>query len=271
MTESQPQPRPKPLLELDGVSKSFGGLVVIDKLDLVVGEGEIVSVIGPNGAGKTTLFNLITGIYAPEAGEIRLDGENLVGLPPHTITRRGAARTFQTLRLFLNMTVIENVMASQYGQTKVGFARAMIRTPGMRREEREIRARAEEKLSFFGQRLMGYRWDQPAYSLSYANRRRLEIARAMATDPKILLLDEPAAGMNPVETHEITELIGQLRDEGGFTILLIEHDMHVVEGISDRVVALDHGVKIAEGSFDQVATDPRVVEAYLGTKATATK
>ena len=271
MTESRPQPRPKPLLELDGVSKSFGGLVVIDNLDLVVGEGEIVSVIGPNGAGKTTLFNLITGIYAPEAGEIRLDGENLVGLPPHTITRRGAARTFQTLRLFLNMTVIENVMASQYGQTKVGFARAMIRTPGMRREEREIRARAEEKLSFFGQRLMGYRWDQPAYSLSYANRRRLEIARAMATDPKILLLDEPAAGMNPVETHEITELIGQLRDEGGFTILLIEHDMHVVEGISDRVVALDHGVKIAEGSFDQVATDPRVVEAYLGTKATATK
>ncbi len=147
----------------------------------------------------------------------------------------------------------------------------MLRTPAMRREEKEIRARAEEKLSFFGQRLMGYRWNQPAYSLSYANRRRLEIARAMATEPRILLLDEPAAGMNPTETHEITELIGQLRDEGGYTILLIEHDMHVVEGISDRVVALDHGVKIAEGSFDAVATDPRVVEAYLGTKATATK
>jgi branched-chain amino acid transport system ATP-binding protein len=271
MAEPAQSPEAKPRLELSGVSKSFGGLVVIDKLDIVVNENEIVSVIGPNGAGKTTLFNLITGIYPPDAGEILLDGENLCGLPPHTITRRGVARTFQTLRLFLNMSVIENVMASQYGQTKVGFARAMFRTPGMRREEREIRARAEEKLSFFGARLMGYRWNQPAYSLSYANRRRLEIARAMATEPRILLLDEPAAGMNPAETHEITELIGQLRDEGGYTILLIEHDMHVVEGISDRVVALDHGVKIAEGSFDAVATDPRVVEAYLGTSAMARK
>jgi branched-chain amino acid transport system ATP-binding protein len=264
-------PEQKPLLELENLSMSFGGLKVIDNLDLVVNEKEIVSVIGPNGAGKTTLFNLITGIYRPEAGEILLEGESLVGLRPYNITRRGVARTFQTLRLFLNMSVIENVMASQYGRTKVDIVRAMLRTPGMRREEREIRRFAEEKLSFFGQRLMGYRWNMPAYSLSYANRRRLEIARAMATDPKILLLDEPAAGMNPVETHEITELIGQLRDEGGFTILLIEHDMHVVEGISDRVVALDHGVKIAEGSFEQVATDPRVVEAYLGTKATATK
>jgi ABC-type branched-subunit amino acid transport system ATPase component len=141
----------------------------------------------------------------------------------------------------------------------------------MRREEREIRARAEEKLSFFGERLMGYRWDQPAYSLSYANRRRLEIARAMATEPRILLLDEPAAGMNPTETHEMTELIGKLRDDAGYTILVIEHDMHVVEGISNRVVALDHGVKIAEGTFEAVATNPRVVEAYLGASATVTK
>ena len=265
------QPEPKPLLELKDLSMSFGGLKVIDDLDLVVNEGEIVSVIGPNGAGKTTLFNLITGIYRPEAGEILLEGKSLVGLAPHNITRRGVARTFQTLRLFLNMSVIENVMASQYGRTKVDIVRAMLRTPGMRKEERRIRTQAEEKLSFFGQRLMGYRWNQPAYSLSYANRRRLEIARAMATEPLILLLDEPAAGMNPVETHEITELIGQLRDDGGYTILLIEHDMHVVEGISDRVVALDHGVKIAEGTFEHVATDPRVVEAYLGTKATATK
>jgi branched-chain amino acid transport system ATP-binding protein len=261
----------KPLLELTGLHKSFGGLVVIDNLDLVVHEREIVSVIGPNGAGKTTLFNLITGIYEPDSGEIELDGESLVGLPPHKIAQRGAARTFQTLRLFLNMSVIENVMASQYGQTKVGIARAMLRTPAMRREEREIRARAEEKLAFFGERLLGYRFDMPAYSLSYANRRRLEIARAMATEPRILLLDEPAAGMNPVETHEITELIAKLRDEAGYTILVIEHDMHVVEGISDRVVALDHGVKIAEGTFEQVATSPRVVEAYLGTKAVATK
>jgi branched-chain amino acid transport system ATP-binding protein len=261
----------QPLLELEGVSKAFGGLVVIDGLDLVVNEHEIVSVIGPNGAGKTTLFNVITGIYAPDAGDIRLDGETLVGLPAHKITRKGVARTFQTLRLFLNLTVLENVMASQYGRTKVGVVRSMLRTPAMRREDKEIRARAQEKLSFFGERLKGYRWDQPAYSLSYANRRRLEIARAMATEPRILLLDEPAAGMNPVETQELTRLIGRLRDEGGYTILVIEHDMHVVEGISDRVVALDHGVKIAEGSFDAVATDPRVVEAYLGTAAMARK
>jgi len=252
------------LLELQGVGKSFGGLQVIADLDLVVNEREIVSVIGPNGAGKTTLFNLITGLYQPDAGRILLDGTDLVGLPAHKITKLGIARTFQTLRLFLNMTVKENVMASQYGRTKVGVLRSILRTPGARREEREIHRRAEEKLAFFGQRLMGYRWDQPAYSLSYANRRRLEIARAMATEPRVLLLDEPAAGMNPVETHEITELIGKLRDDGRYTIVVIEHDMHVVEGISDRVVALDHGVKIAEGTFDAVATDERVVEAYLG-------
>ena len=184
------------LLELKGLSMAFGGLVVLDNLDMVVNEHEIVSVIGPNGAGKTTLFNVITGLYRPDQGEIVLGGESLVGLAPHTITNRGVARTFQTLRLFLNMSVIDNVMAAQYGQTKVDIIRSMLRTPGWRREERQIRGRAEEKLSFFGQRLMGYRWNQPAYSLSYANRRRLEIARAMATEPKILLLDEPAAGID---------------------------------------------------------------------------
>src|SRR5437868_7415341 len=254
------------LLELRGLDKSFGGLRVSADLGLTVKEHEIVSVIGPNGAGKTTLFNLITGIYRPDSGEIQLDGRNLVGLAPHKITELGIARTFQTLRLFLNMTVKENVMAAQYGHTKVGVLRSMVRTPAARREEKEIHRLAEEKLGFFGDRLMGYRWDQFAYSLSYANRRRLEIARAMATEARILLLDEPAAGMNPSETHEITELIGQLRDDGDHTILVIEHDMHVVEGISDRVVALDHGVKIAEGSFEAVATDERVVEAYLGVR-----
>jgi len=259
------------LLELRGVSLAFGGLTVLDGLDLVVNEGEIVSVIGPNGAGKTTLFNLATGIYVPDRGDILLDGESIVGLAPHTIASRGIARTFQTIRLFLNMTVKENVMAATYGHTKMGPLRSVLRTPAARREEREVNALAEERLGFFGQRLMGYRWDQPAYSLSYANRRRLEIARATATNPRILLLDEPAAGMNPSETHEITGLIEQLRSEGGYTILVIEHDMHVVEGISDRVVALDHGVKIAEGTFDEVATSPRVVEAYLGTKAASTK
>jgi branched-chain amino acid transport system ATP-binding protein len=261
----------RPLLELENVDKSFGGLRVISELDIVVNENEIVSVIGPNGAGKTTLFNLITGLYRPDSGEIRLDGRNLVGLQPHKITQLGIARTFQTLRLFLNMTVKENVMAAEYGHTKVGVLRSMLKTPGARREEKEIQKLAEEKLSFFGDRLMGYRWDQYAYSLSYANRRRLEIARAMATQPRILLLDEPAAGMNPHETHEITELIGKLRTEGGYTILVIEHDMHVVEGISDRVIALDHGVKIAEGSFDSVATDERVIEAYLGLRKAETK
>jgi branched-chain amino acid transport system ATP-binding protein len=256
-----------PLLELRDVTKAFGGLGVVDHLNLHVDEGEIVSVIGPNGAGKTTVFNLITGIFRPDSGEIVFDGRRISGLAPHKITQRGVARTFQTLRLFLNMTVLENVMAAEYGNTKATVFEAMLQLPRARREEKRIRAIAEEKLAFFGQRLAGYRFDQPAYSLSYANRRRLEIARAMATNARLLLLDEPAAGMNPNETLEVTELIGRLRDDAGYTILVIEHDMHVVEGISDRVVALDHGVKIAEGSFGEVATHPLVIEAYLGARA----
>jgi branched-chain amino acid transport system ATP-binding protein len=256
------------LLELEGVSKSFGGLQVIDELDLRIGEGEVVSVIGPNGAGKTTLFNLVTGIYPPDRGDILFGGRNIVGLEPHKIAQLGIARTFQTLRLFLNMTVKENVQAATYGHTKSRVWQSALRTPFARREEREVSSLAERLLGFFGKRLVGYRLRQPAYSLSYANRRRLEIARATGAKPQLLLLDEPAAGMNPAETQEITGLIGRLRDEGGYTILVIEHDMHVVEGISDRVVALDHGVKIAEGTFDAVATDPRVVEAYLGARAT---
>jgi branched-chain amino acid transport system ATP-binding protein len=258
-------------LEVSSVSVSFGGRLALNSVDFAAEAGVVTGLIGPNGAGKTTLFNLITGIYEPTAGDIVFAGESITGLEPHQITRRGIARTFQTLRLFLNMTVRENVMAAAYGHTSAGPLRSILRTPGQRREEREIRALAEERLAFFGERLMGYRWDQPAYSLSYANRRRLEIARATATKPRMLLLDEPAAGMNPRETQEITELIGKLRTEGGYTILVIEHDMHVVEGISDRVVALDHGVKIAEGTFEAVATDPRVIEAYLGTGGMAHK
>jgi ABC-type branched-subunit amino acid transport system ATPase component len=257
------------LLELRDVSKAFGGLQVTDHLSFHVDEGEIVSLIGPNGAGKTTVFNLITGIFHVDSGEIVFEGDRVSGLAPHKITDRGIARTFQTLRLFLNMTVLENVMAAEYGHTKSTVIEAMLQLPRSRREEKRIRQLAEEKLAFFGQRLAGYRHDQPAYSLSYANRRRLEIARAMATNARLLLLDEPAAGMNPHETHEITELIGKLRDEAGYSILVIEHDMHVVEGISDRVIALDHGIQIAEGSFEEVATHPLVVEAYLGVRTEA--
>ena len=257
-------PPPAPVLNLDRLSLSFGGLRALSELDLQVDDGEIVSLIGPNGAGKTTVFNVITGVYQPSAGQIRFSGQPIAGQPQHRIARLGVARTFQSLRLFLNMSVIENVMAATYGRTKAMPWESVLRLPRARREEREVRALAEDVLSFFGQRLAGYRWDQPAYSLSYANRRRLEIARALATRPRLLLLDEPAAGMNPAETHEITELIGRLRDERGVAVLVIEHDMHVVGGCSDRVIALDHGVKIAEGGFDAVASHPAVVEAYMG-------
>ena len=253
-----------PVLNLEQVTLSFGGLRAISELDLQVADREVVSVIGPNGAGKTTVFNVITGIYEPSSGDVSFAGESIVGQQPYRIARLGIARTFQSLRLFLNMSVIENVMAATYGGTRAMAWESVLRLPRARREERESRALAEDVLSFFGQRLAGYRWDQPAYSLSYANRRRLEIARALATRPRLLLLDEPAAGMNPTETHEVTELIGRLRDERDVAILVIEHDMHVVAGCSDRVIALDHGVKIAEGDFDAVANHPAVVEAYMG-------
>jgi branched-chain amino acid transport system ATP-binding protein len=253
-----------PVLGLSKLSLSFGGLRALSELDLEVNDREIVSMIGPNGAGKTTVFNVITGVYQPSLGDVRFSGQAISGRPPHTIAKLGIARTFQSLRLFMNMSVLENVMAATYGHTRATPVESVLRLPWARREEREARALAEDVLSFFGQRLAGYRWDQPAYSLSYANRRRLEIARALATGPRLLLLDEPAAGMNPAETHEITELIGRLRDERRLAILVIEHDMHVVAGCSDRVIALDHGVKIAEGGFDEVANHPAVVEAYMG-------
>ncbi|HEX9030907.1 MAG TPA: ABC transporter ATP-binding protein [Streptosporangiaceae bacterium] len=261
---ARPEPPEGAVLSLSQLSLSFGGLQAITGLDLDVGHREVVSLIGPNGAGKSTVFNVATGVYRPSSGDVRFAGQSIIGLPPHVIARLGIARTFQSLRLFLNMSVIENVLAATYGSTRAMPWESVLRLPRARREEREVRERAEEVLSFFGQRLAGYRWDQPAYSLSYANRRRLEIARALATRPRLLLLDEPAAGMNPAETHEVTELIGRLRDELDLAILVIEHDMHVVAGCSDRVVAIDHGVKIAEGDFDEVANHPAVVEAYMG-------
>lgn len=252
------------MLDLAHVSKSFGGLQVIQDLSFIVEKGQIVSLIGPNGAGKTTVLNLITGLYRPDRGHIRFENRDVAGLLPHQITQAGIARTFQSLRLFLNMSVIENVMAAAYARTNAQLWQIVLRTPAFSREEARIRAMAEERLAFFGDRLKGYRLNQPAYSLSYANRRRLEIARAMMTEPKLLLLDEPAAGMNPHETLEITDLIGELRRRGGYTILIIEHDMQVIERVSDKVIALDYGTKIAEGTYQEVVRNERVIEAYLG-------
>lgn len=262
------------LLEISGLTKAFGGLQALGGIDFHVDEGEIVSVIGPNGAGKTTFFNAISGMLpstgsaehrpVPDAGTIFFQGEDITALPPSEITKLGIARTFQNVRLFPNMTVLENVMVARHCRTSKGVWATIFQTPSFRREEAEIERRAKEVLEFFGTRLTGYRYEQPAFVLSYANRRRLEIARAMATDPTLLLLDEPTAGMNPRETKELTGLINRMRDELGLTIVLIEHAMPVVRDVSDRVVVLDHGVKIAEGSYEHVSTDENVIEAYLG-------
>ncbi|MGH9247825.1 MAG: ABC transporter ATP-binding protein [Acidimicrobiales bacterium] len=258
-----------PLLEIKELTRDFGGVRAIDGLDLEVEEGQVVSVIGPNGAGKTTLFNIISGMIPAGRGDIVFDGHSIAGLRPSQILEQGIARTFQNVRLFPEMTVRENVMVARHCRTRAGLLHAILRTPFFRREEEETRQRAEKALAFFGSRLVGYRFDMPAMSLSYANRRRLEIARAMASGPKLVLLDEPTAGMNPRETHELTELIVKLRDETGVTIVLIEHDMPVVKGTSEHVVVLDFGQKIAEGTYDEVATNEKVIEAYLGRKAAA--
>jgi len=251
------------LLQVRGLTVAFGGLTAVDGLDLRVEEGEIVSLIGPNGAGKSTVFNLVSGLCPPDRGEMAFDGQSLNGLRPHEITALGIARTFQSLRIFPNMTVLENVMVGQHARGCSGVWGAMLRLPSCRAEEARIRERAMAALSWFDDRLSGFRLDQFAYCLSYANRRRLEIARALATEPRLLLLDEPSAGMNPHESAEICDVIRRLR-EAGHTILVVEHDMKVVHGISDRVIALDHGCKVAEGDYESVANDDRVIEAYLG-------
>ncbi len=255
------------LLSVENLSKHFGGLYALNELSFTVDEHEIVSIIGPNGAGKSTVFNVMTGLYRPEGGDIVFGGESILDRAPSQIVRLGIARTFQNVKLFPNMTVLENAMVGQHCRSSSGVFGAVFRTPGQRREEERIRERAVEALRFFGSRLAGYRQDQPAFVLSYANRRRLEMARALATEPSLLLLDEPTAGMNPRETLELRDHIKRMRDELRVTILVIEHDMRVVKGVSDRVIACDYGQKIAEGSYDEVANDEHVIEAYLGTKA----
>ncbi|UCF94490.1 MAG: branched-chain amino acid ABC transporter ATP-binding protein/permease [Desulfobacterales bacterium] len=254
------------MLELQNITQDFGGLKAVDNLSLTLYEKEILSIIGPNGAGKTTLFNLISGIYPPTSGSIYFEGADITGLKPHQIVRAGIARTFQNLRLFSQMSVLDNAKVGQFCRTQAGPLAVLFHLPRHQKEEAQTEEIAKEALGLFGARLTGYRFAQQAVFLSYANRRRIEIARAMATDAKVLLLDEPSAGMNPQETAEITEFIRRLRDAFGYTLLLIEHKLNVVRTISDRVIALDSGVKIAEGRYEEVAGSEQVIEAYLGRK-----